>query len=488
MVYRSLNTGIVTLVNYGLPDGNFIMFASATKRTSAFCGNQIKEPGEECDCGFSDKDCELLRDKCCQAHEVKGRYNSVAACKRVPNAICSPSEGQCCNAEFCSFYSAYDRRSCLSETECTFQQFCDGHGPECPEPRHKKNGIPCQDATKVCQFGACNGSICAEVGLKDCFLTEGKPAQLCHLACEKDGKCLSSFELPEFRGGKFNQSGREGKYGLLLHPGSPCNNYKGYCDILRKCRSVDSNGPLARLKNLLFNKETIQTVSQWVHEHWWACVLMGIGGLIFMAIFVKCCAVHTPSTNPNKAPAAHFTDTLRHPGTLLRRGRQHSRVPPPPNGPGNRPPVGAAGIPPPSQHQQRQNRHQRRAAAAAAANSSAQPPPISSSRTPHNISAPPLISSPPMTPPSAPMIEPPPPYSPTDPTTSSVHVPSSLTGNARTLSPAALPGAPAPHPPSIATLPIIPGIKPGRRKQKPETATKGGPSSNDKKLNKRSAK
>jgi disintegrin and metalloproteinase domain-containing protein 10 len=575
MVYRSLNTGIVTLVNYGnrvparvsqltlaheighnfgsphdypaecqpgLPDGNFIMFASATsgdkinnarfsscsitnissvlfevlsqppvnpltsalgaygrkrncfqERTSAFCGNQIKEPGEECDCGFSDKDCDLLRDKCCQPHEVKGRYNSVAACKRVPGAICSPSEGQCCNAESCSFYFAQDRRSCLSETECTFQQFCDGRGPECPEPRHKQNGIPCQDATKVCQSGACNGSICAEVGLKDCFLTEGKPAQLCHLACEKDGKCLSSFELPEFRGGKFNQTGREGKSGLLLHPGSPCNNYKGYCDILRKCRSVDSNGPLARLKNLLFNKETIQTVSQWVHEHWWACVLMGIGGLIFMAIFVKCCAVHTPSTNPNKAPAAHFTDTLRHPGTLLRRGRQHGRIPP--NGPnlGNRPQGGAA-IPLPQQ-QQRQNRHQRRAAASTAANSSSQPPPISSSRTPHNISAPPLISSPPpMTPPSAPIIEPPPPYSPTDPTantsTGPVHVPPSLTGNARTLSPAALPGAPAPHPPSIATLPVIPGQgpKPGRRKQKPETSSKGGPSSNDKKLNKRSAK
>lgn len=29
---------------------------------------------------------------------------------------------------------------------------------------------------------------------------------------------------------------------------------------------MDANGPLARLKKLLFNKETIQTVSQWSRE------------------------------------------------------------------------------------------------------------------------------------------------------------------------------------------------------------------------------
>lgn len=151
---------------------------------------------------------------------------------------------------------------------------------------------------QVCHSGSCNGSICALVGLKDCFLTEGKPSQLCHLACEKNGSplilffldqfnvtitlaCYSSFDLPEFAAGKFHQTNRQNLSGLLLHPGSPCNNYKGrlpgkhnllfslshilgYCDILRKCRSVDSNGPLARLKNLFFNKHTYKSVSQWV--------------------------------------------------------------------------------------------------------------------------------------------------------------------------------------------------------------------------------
>jgi len=549
MVYRSLNTGIVTLVNYGnrvparvsqltlaheighnfgsphdypaecqpgLPDGNYIMFASATsgdkvnnarfsscsiknislvlyevlsqvpvnpqhsviptygrkrncfqERTSAFCGNQIKEPGEECDCGFSDKDCELLADQCCTPHEINGKYSSAVACKRKPNARCSPSEGQCCNTMTCSFYGAHERRSCMIETECTFQQFCDGKGPECPDPLPKRDGLPCQDATKVCQSGSCNGSICAQVGLKDCFLTEGKPATLCHLACEKDGKCQSSFDLPEFRAGRFNQTGREGKAGLLLHPGSPCNNYKGYCDIFRKCRSVDSNGPLARLKNLLFNKQTIKTVSQWVHEHWWAVVLIGIGGLLFMALFVKCCAVHTPSTNPNKAPAAHLSDTLRHPGTLLRRGR-HARL-------------AAATVQQPSASNPpagRQNRQQRRPPQPASSN----PVPVSN-RTPSNITAPPLISPPANA--SAPPIEPPPPYTPTDPASSGPSVPPSLIGNPAALSPVQLPGAPAPAPPPLATLPVIPGgPKPGRRRPKKENS-KDVPSTSK---NKRSAK
>lgn len=194
--------------------------------------------------------------------------------------------------------------------------------------------------------------------------------------------------MPEFAAGAFQQQGRTGEQGLLLHPGSPCNNYKGYCDIFRKCRSVDANGPLARLKNLLFNKETIQSVSQWSREHWWACLLIGIGALIVMAIFVKCCAVHTPSTNPNKLPAQHFTDTLRHPGTLLRRGRQRAQnsVPatnqqsvaqPRPNGQTR--PQNVA----PSNRRNRQQRQR-------SASNNAQVT-TGQNRAPPNLSAPPLI-------------------------------------------------------------------------------------------------
>ncbi|CAJ0572882.1 unnamed protein product, partial [Mesorhabditis spiculigera] len=410
-IFRSLNTGIVTLVNYGnrvparvsqltlaheighnfgsphdfpaecqpgLPLGNFIMFASATsgdkpnnakfsscsinnissvlnvvlasvpidptkysgpvgpltkrncfqERTSAFCGNQIHEPGEECDCGFSQADCDQMADRCCYPHE--GRLSGLGTpCKRKKGAMCSPSEGFCCNGESCSLFGRNDFRVCRQESECSEAQTCDGLSAQCPQSRPKANGLACQDSTKVCSGGSCNGSVCEAVGLRDCFLTEGKPEELCYLACLKDGKCLSSVLLPEFSSQRlqFLQSGRKGQSGLVLHPGSPCNNYKGYCDILRKCRSVDANGPLARLKNLLFNKRTFDSVQQWVQESWWIVVLGGLGFLVLMALFVKCCAVHTPSTNPNKPPPLNIYQTLTRPSTLIRQRRQQRQPP-----------------------------------------------------------------------------------------------------------------------------------------------------------------
>ena len=78
--------------------------------------------------------------------------------------------------------------------------------------------------------------------------------------------------------------------GLSLRPGSPCDNFQGYCDVFLKCRKVDAEGPLVRLKNLLFNQETLLTIVQWVTEFWWAVLLMGIAFVIFMAIFIKVCS------------------------------------------------------------------------------------------------------------------------------------------------------------------------------------------------------
>ena len=90
-------------------------------------------------------------------------------------------------------------------------------------------------------------------------------------------------------------------------------NFPGYCDVFLKCRKVDAEGPLVRLKNLLFNQETFLTIVQWVTQHWWAVLLMGIAMVIFMAIFIKCCAIHTPSSNPRLPKNLHFTETLRRP-------------------------------------------------------------------------------------------------------------------------------------------------------------------------------
>lgn len=406
-VYRSLNTGIITFINYGsripprvsqltlaheighnfgsphdypedcqpgLPDGNYIMFSSATsgdKKNNAkfsrcsianislvlrevlkhppffaspgssrgfsmsakrncfrpskqsFCGNQLKEEGEECDCGYSQYECNLMQDHCCHPHESGDR-----GCKRKPNTQCSISEGICCQVDKCIFTPKEEKKVCRRESDCLEKQICNGTSPVCPPSVPRKDGTLCRDSTKVCHAGNCNGSLCAELGMKDCFLTIGTPEELCHLACEDaNGTCRSSFVLHEFAPYKFNQSQRQGKPGLVLSPGSPCNNYKGYCDIFRKCRSVDADGPLARLKNVIFNPKTIEEVKSWIQVNWWVVVLIGLGLMLFIAVFIKCCAVHTPSTNPNKPPALSIYETLRRPQNLIHSQRRDRSTP-----------------------------------------------------------------------------------------------------------------------------------------------------------------
>lgn len=46
-------------------------------------------------------------------------------------------------------------------------------------------------------------------------------------------------------------------------------------------------------------------------------MIAGLILLILMSLFVKCCAVHTPSTNPNKPPALNIYQTLTRPSTLI---------------------------------------------------------------------------------------------------------------------------------------------------------------------------
>ena len=48
-------------------------------------------------------------------------------------------------------------------------------------------------------------------------------------------------------------------------------------------------------------------------------MLLGVGFVVFMGVFIKCCAVHTPSSNPRKPPARSITETLRRPVNTLRR-------------------------------------------------------------------------------------------------------------------------------------------------------------------------
>uniref|UniRef100_A0A674E9W4 Disintegrin and metalloproteinase domain-containing protein 10 n=1 Tax=Salmo trutta TaxID=8032 RepID=A0A674E9W4_SALTR len=312
--------------------GNYIMYARATsgdklnnnkfsvcsvrnisqvlekKRGSCFvesgqpiCGNGLVEPGEDCDCGYSDQ----CRDQCCyDAGQPDNRK-----CKLKPNKVCSPSQGLCCTPE--CFYKGRNEK-CREESECAHQGMCNGGTAQCPTSEPKANFTACHGETQVCLNGGCSGSICEKFGLEvcTCASVEGKDEtdELCHVCCSEKmdpNTCSStgSEKLARF----FN------KKITTLPAGSPCNDFKGYCDVFMRCRLVDADGPLARLKKAIFNPELYENIAEWIVAHWWAVLLMGIALIMLMAGFIKICSVHTPSSNPKLPPPKPLPGESPHP-------------------------------------------------------------------------------------------------------------------------------------------------------------------------------
>lgn len=412
---RSLNTGIITFLNYnsrvppkvsqltlaheighnfgsphdfpdrckpGGPQGNFIMFSSATsgdrlnndrfspcskrnislvldaisekRRTNcftenngAFCGNKIVEEGEECDCGYDEQECQ---EDCCYPLKISDRLrsdnSSAKECTRRRNAVCSPSEGPCCNRHTCTFVKN-ESQICHAATDCEESAYCQGNNASCPEPKPKEDNKVCNEGTKVCRKGKCSGSICnLAPGMRECFLTSDHvhdKKKLCEIACQEgndSSTCRSASELRD----------RIENVSVFMRPGAPCNNFQGYCDVFQKCRAVDAEGPLARLKNLLFNQDTLNSMAEWITKYWYGVMLLGVGFVVFMGVFIKCCAVHTPSSNPRKPPARSITETLRRPVNTLRRVKRHRQGP----GPSSQGGGGGAG---PSHHHHHHHHH-----------------------------------------------------------------------------------------------------------------------------------
>ena len=49
-------------------------------------------------------------------------------------------------------------------------------------------------------------------------------------------------------------------------------------------------------------------------QYWYAFLASGAGLVLFMALFIKVCSVHTPSSNPNRPkaiPISQYSETLR---------------------------------------------------------------------------------------------------------------------------------------------------------------------------------
>ena len=70
--------------------------------------------------------------------------------------------------------------------------------------------------------------------------------------------CTDSYDIPILINPLKNATG------FILKPGSACANTQGYCDIFSKCRAVDAEGPLTKLKNFLSNPEISKTALEWI--------------------------------------------------------------------------------------------------------------------------------------------------------------------------------------------------------------------------------
>eukprot|EP00917_Polyrhabdina_sp_WS-2016_P032861 GHVP01069997.1.p1 GENE.GHVP01069997.1~~GHVP01069997.1.p1 ORF type:complete len:647 (+),score=92.59 GHVP01069997.1:2534-4474(+) len=109
-------------------------------RENAFCGNGIREKGEECDCG-DDESCR--NSKCC-----------LPGCKLKPGAECSDDNDECCRD--CKIIPKSENYICRkSNTVCELDAVCQGDSERCPVSKRANNGTKCE-------FTDVDGSLCAD--------------------------------------------------------------------------------------------------------------------------------------------------------------------------------------------------------------------------------------------------------------------------------------------------------------------------------------
>jgi len=208
---------------------------------------------------------------------------------------------------------------CRSQTECQEEAVCSGTSPICPPSTLKPDTSFCNNHTRTCEQGECKASVCKNIGWSECMLSRDNGAsdeEMCSVACKNSQanqtKCISSLnteELDKPENAVFKQllvtiKNAEGHetLGLKKTPGSLCDNYLGYCDILTKCRQIDAEGPFKQLTDMIFDPMNFERIADWITDHWWAVLLMGIGFVIFMGVFVWLFSYNTPKTNPNHKP------------------------------------------------------------------------------------------------------------------------------------------------------------------------------------------
>ncbi|OUS49641.1 hypothetical protein BE221DRAFT_143585 [Ostreococcus tauri] len=142
-----------------------------TTTTETFCGNGIREKGEQCDCYGND--CAIV-DPACHGSN----------CTLVSGAVCSVLHDKCCNINGTA--AAASGTVCRAATDASFnipcdvEEVCDGSSFACPADSAAPNGKKCEDAQG--DVGACFDGVC-ENRDKGCKVKGYYGGKWCSAAC-----------------------------------------------------------------------------------------------------------------------------------------------------------------------------------------------------------------------------------------------------------------------------------------------------------------
>ncbi|XP_052083708.1 disintegrin and metalloproteinase domain-containing protein 10-like [Mytilus californianus] len=161
-------------------------------------------------------------------------------------------------------------------------------------------GLTCPDSTesangtvcddeKVCYFGQCSGQVCEAHGYQPC---QCEPTT----AGNWKDELLCSLCCTDPDDNTCKTADQLSNINVAFTkavPGTPCNKFLGYCDVFHICREVDPSGPLSKLKNFFLNGELIDKVKEFLTEYWYVAIAGGVGLIIIFVLMIKCCSKST---------------------------------------------------------------------------------------------------------------------------------------------------------------------------------------------------
>ena len=190
-----------TVTNFCSALSGFSCLQNSTKSMVVFkenvCGNGIKEPGEECDCGDL-----CATDRCC-----------TKDCKLTQGSKCSDKNDGCCSSCQLKPSKSVCRKA---EGVCDYQEVCSGTSATCPNDLYSNDGTSCLENGFS---GHCASKYCTSAN-KQCTDSYPSSTGSCSGASFQNTECTLSC----------NTVGGCAVYNTNLIDGSICGGGYGLCE------------------------------------------------------------------------------------------------------------------------------------------------------------------------------------------------------------------------------------------------------------------